>query len=52
MIQEFGVARATVREALRFLELQGALRIKAGPSEVLASMTQYATLGATVVDRW
>ena len=26
-----GVARATVREALRFLELQGALRIKAGP---------------------
>jgi GntR family transcriptional regulator, transcriptional repressor for pyruvate dehydrogenase complex len=31
MIQKFGVARATVREALRFLELQGALRIKAGP---------------------
>jgi GntR family transcriptional repressor for pyruvate dehydrogenase complex len=31
MIQEFGVARATVREALRFLELQGALRVKAGP---------------------
>ena len=31
MIEEFGVARATVREALRFLELQGALRIKAGP---------------------
>ncbi len=26
-----GWARATVREALRFLELQGALRIKAGP---------------------
>lgn len=31
MIQKLGVARATVREALRFLELQGALRIKAGP---------------------
>jgi DNA-binding FadR family transcriptional regulator len=31
MVNEFGVARATVREALRFLELQGALRIKAGP---------------------
>jgi DNA-binding FadR family transcriptional regulator len=31
MIEEFGVSRATVREALRFLELQGALRIKAGP---------------------
>jgi GntR family transcriptional repressor for pyruvate dehydrogenase complex len=31
MVQKLGVARATVREALRFLELQGALRIKAGP---------------------
>lgn len=31
MVARFGVARATVREALRFLELQGALRIKAGP---------------------
>ncbi len=31
MVEEFGVSRATVREALRFLELQGALRIKAGP---------------------
>ena len=31
MVEELGVARATVREALRFLELQGALRIKAGP---------------------
>ena len=31
MVAELGVARATVREALRFLELQGALRIKAGP---------------------
>jgi len=30
MVEKFGVARATVREALRFLELQGALRIKAG----------------------
>lgn len=31
MIEDLGVARATVREALRFLELQGGLRIKAGP---------------------
>ena len=31
MVDEFCVSRATVREALRFLELQGALRIKAGP---------------------
>ena len=31
MVEEFRVSRATVREALRFLELQGALRIKAGP---------------------
>jgi DNA-binding FadR family transcriptional regulator len=31
MVEKQGVARATVREALRFLELQGALRIKAGP---------------------
>jgi GntR family transcriptional repressor for pyruvate dehydrogenase complex len=31
MVEKFGVARATVREALRFLELQGALRIRAGP---------------------
>jgi GntR family transcriptional repressor for pyruvate dehydrogenase complex len=31
MVDEFSVSRATVREALRFLELQGALRIKAGP---------------------
>ena len=31
MVDELGAARATIREALRFLELQGALRIKAGP---------------------
>ncbi|MBC8342098.1 MAG: FadR family transcriptional regulator [Proteobacteria bacterium] len=31
MVEKYAVARATVREALRFLELQGALRIKAGP---------------------
>lgn len=31
MVETLGVARATVREALRFLELQGALRIMAGP---------------------
>lgn len=32
MVEKQGVARATVREALRLLEFQGALRIKAGPS--------------------
>jgi DNA-binding FadR family transcriptional regulator len=31
MVEKLGVARATVREALRLLELQGALKIKAGP---------------------
>jgi GntR family transcriptional repressor for pyruvate dehydrogenase complex len=31
MVEDLGVSRATVRESLRFLELQGALRIKAGP---------------------
>lgn len=31
MVEQQGAARATVREALRFLEFQGALRIKAGP---------------------
>lgn len=31
MVESQGVARATVREALRLLEFQGALRIKAGP---------------------
>jgi DNA-binding FadR family transcriptional regulator len=31
MVEKLGVARGTVREALRFLEFQGALRIKAGP---------------------
>ena len=31
MVEKFAVSRATIREALRFLELQGALRIKAGP---------------------
>jgi len=31
MVEKQGVARGTVREALRYLEFQGALRIKAGP---------------------
>ncbi|MBQ73524.1 MAG: hypothetical protein CMQ20_00710 [Gammaproteobacteria bacterium] len=31
MVDKQGAARGTVREALRFLEFQGALRIKAGP---------------------
>lgn len=30
MLEEFGVARGTLREALRLLELQGVLRIKTG----------------------
>lgn len=31
MVEKQGASRASVREALRFLELQGALRIQAGP---------------------
>ena len=31
MVEQQGMARATLREALRLLEFQGALRIKAGP---------------------
>jgi GntR family transcriptional repressor for pyruvate dehydrogenase complex len=31
MLQEFGVARGTLREALRFLEIQGVLTIRPGP---------------------
>jgi DNA-binding FadR family transcriptional regulator len=31
MIEKQGASRATVREALRYLELQGALKMKAGP---------------------
>lgn len=31
MIEKQGASRATVREALRYLELQGALQMKAGP---------------------
>lgn len=31
MVETLGVARATVREALRLLEIQGAVRIQAGP---------------------
>lgn len=31
MVERYGVARATLREALRFLELQGVLSIKPGP---------------------
>ena len=31
MVEALDVSRGTLREALRFLELQGALRIKAGP---------------------
>ena len=32
MLQRYGVARGTLREALRFLEIQGVLTIKPGPS--------------------
>jgi DNA-binding FadR family transcriptional regulator len=31
MVARYGVARGTLREALRYLELQGVLRIKSGP---------------------
>ena len=31
MVRKLGAARGTVREALRFLELQGALQMRAGP---------------------
>jgi len=31
MLEEYGVGRGTLRESLRFLELQGVLSIKAGP---------------------
>jgi DNA-binding FadR family transcriptional regulator len=31
MLEEFGVARGTLREALRFLEIQGVLTIRPGP---------------------
>ncbi len=31
MLEEYGVARGTLREALRFLEIQGVITIKTGP---------------------
>jgi GntR family transcriptional repressor for pyruvate dehydrogenase complex len=31
MLEEYGVARGTLREALRFLEIQGVISIKTGP---------------------
>ena len=31
MLEHYGVARATLREALRFLELQGVIKLKPGP---------------------
>jgi DNA-binding FadR family transcriptional regulator len=68
MVERYGVARGSLREALRFLELQGVLRIKSGPgggplidtpnghhfASTLALMLQFvgARFRAIVETRW
>lgn len=49
MVETYGVGRPTLREALRFLELQGVIRLKPGPGGgpvVAAPSAQY--LGSTI----
>jgi len=68
MVERYGVARGSLREALRYLELQGVLRIKSGPgggpvietpngrhfASTLALMLQFvgARFRALVETRW
>jgi DNA-binding FadR family transcriptional regulator len=68
MVERYGVARGSLREALRYLELQGVLRIKSGPgggpvidtpngrhfASTLALMLQFvgARFRAIVETRW
>jgi len=68
MVERYGVARGSLREALRYLELQGVLRIKSGPgggpvietpngrhfASTLALMLQFvgARFRALIETRW
>jgi DNA-binding FadR family transcriptional regulator len=68
MVARYGVARGSLREALRYLELQGVLRIKSGPgggpvirmpdgrhfASTLALMLQFvgARFRAVIETRW
>jgi DNA-binding FadR family transcriptional regulator len=68
MVERYGVARGSLREALRYLELQGVLRIKSGPgggpviqtpdgrhfASTLALMLQFvgARFRAIIETRW